>query len=46
MYSVICKLTGQILANNLTLDGVDKWVARNESKYESIRAVGMTIFCG
>jgi len=45
MYSVICKLTGKILAKNLTLDGVDTWVARNESKYGSIRAVGMTIFC-
>ncbi len=44
MYCVICKVTGQILAKNLTLDGVDSWVARNESKYSSIRAVGMTIF--
>jgi len=44
MYSVICKRTGQVLAKNLTLDGVDTWVARNESKYASIRAVGMTIF--
>jgi hypothetical protein len=44
MYSVICERTGQILAKKLTLDGVDKWVARNESKYGSIRAVGMTIF--
>ena len=44
MYSVICKETGKILARNLTLDGVDKWVARNESRYATIRAVGMTIF--
>jgi len=44
MYRVICKRTGQVLAKNLTLDGVDKWVARNESKYASIHAVGMTIF--
>jgi hypothetical protein len=44
MYRVICKRTGQVLAKNLTLDGVDKWVARNEAKYASIHAVGMTIF--
>ena len=45
MYSVICERTGQVLAKQLTLDGVDKWVSRNESKYGNIRAVGMTIFC-
>ncbi len=44
MYSVICKNTGQILAKNLTLDEVDRWVAKNEAKFESIRTVGMTIF--
>ena len=44
MYSVICKRTGQILAKNLTLDGVDSWIARNESKYAMILTVGMTIF--
>ena len=44
MYCVICKRTGKVLAKNLTLDGVDTWVARNESKYASIHAVGMTIF--
>ena len=44
MYRVVCKRTGQVLAKNLTLDGVDTWVARNESKYASIHAVGMTIF--
>ena len=44
MYSVVYKLTGQVLAKNLTLDGVDTWVARNESRYASIHVVGMTIF--
>lgn len=44
MYSVVCKQTGEILAKNLTLDGVDTWVARNESRYLSIRTVGMTVF--
>ena len=44
MYSVVCKRTGKVLAKNLTLDGVDTWVARNEAKYASIHAVGMTIF--
>ena len=44
MYRVVCKRTGQVLAKNLTLDGVGTWVARNESKYASIHAVGMTIF--
>ena len=44
MYSVVCKRTGQILAKNLTLDGVDSWVSRNEAKYASIHTVGMTIF--
>ncbi len=43
MYSVVYKPTGQILAQNLTLDGVDSWVARNESKYASLRFVGMTV---
>ena len=44
MYCVICKRIGKVLAKNLILDGVDTWVARNESKYASIHAVGMTIF--
>lgn len=44
MYSVICKRTGEVLAKNLTLDAVDTWVARNESKYAGIQTVGMTIF--
>ena len=44
MYSVIYKQTGQVLASNLTLDGVDTWVARNEATYSSIRVVGMTVF--
>ena len=29
---------------NLTLDEVDRWVAKNEAKFGSIRTVGMTIF--
>ena len=44
MYSVVCKMTGQVLAKNLTLDAVDTWVPKNESKYASIHTVGMTIF--
>lgn len=44
MYSVVCKNTGQVLARNLTLDEVDRWVAKNEAKFASIRTVGMTIF--
>ena len=44
MYSVVYKSTGQVLAKNLTLDGVDTWVARNEGKYVSLRFVGMTVF--
>jgi hypothetical protein len=44
MYSVVCQRTGQVLARNLTLDGVDTWVAKNESKYASMHTVGMTIF--
>jgi len=44
MYSVVYQRTGQVLATNLTLDGVDTWVSRNESKYASIHVVGMTIF--
>lgn len=44
MYSVVCKRTGKVLAKNLTLDAVDNWVARNESRYASIHTVGMTIF--
>jgi hypothetical protein len=44
MYSVVNKRTGQVLASNLTLDAVDTWIARNESKYAGIRVVGMTIF--
>ncbi|SDI36221.1 hypothetical protein [Propionivibrio dicarboxylicus] len=44
MYSVICKKTGEILAKNLTLDGVDTWISRNESRYMSVRTVGMTVF--
>ncbi len=44
MYSVVNKRTGQVLAANLTLDGVDTWIARNESKYAGIRVVGMTVF--
>ncbi|MDR1377946.1 MAG: hypothetical protein LBJ36_02710 [Synergistaceae bacterium] len=38
------KRTGQVLASNLTLDAVDTWIARNESKYAGIRVVGMTVF--
>ena len=45
MYSVIYERTGQVPAKQLTQDSVDKLVARNESKYEIIRAVGMAIFC-
>ena len=44
MYSVVCKQTGQILAKNLTLDGVDTWVAKHASQYASIQTVGMTVF--
>lgn len=44
MYSVVNKRTGQILASKLTLDAVDTWIARNESKYVGIRVVGMTVF--
>ena len=44
MYSVVFKQTGQVLAHHLTLDAVDTWVARNESKYASISFVGMTVF--
>lgn len=44
MYSVVCKKTGQVLAKNLTLDGVDTWVAKHESSYATIQTVGMTIF--
>ncbi len=44
MYSVVNKRTGQVLAANLTLDAVDTWIARNESKYAGIRVVGMTVF--
>ena len=44
MYSVVCKQTGQVLAKNLTLDGVDTWISRNESRYASIHTVGMTVF--
>ena len=43
MYSVVSKHTGQILAKNLSLEGVDLWMTENESKYDSIRVVGMTI---
>jgi hypothetical protein len=44
MYSVVNKRTGQVLASHLTLDAVDTWIARNESKYAGIRVVGMTVF--
>ena len=44
MYSVVNKRTGEVLASHLTLDAVDTWIARNESKYAGIRVVGMTIF--
>ena len=44
MYSVVCKKTGEVLAKNLTLDGVDTWVSKHESNYASIKTVGMTIF--
>ena len=44
MYSVVCKKTGEILAKNLTLDGVDTWISRSESRYTSVRTVGMTVF--
>jgi hypothetical protein len=44
MYTVIHQRTGQVLAKNLTLDAVDHWVSRNESKYPKIHTVGMTIF--
>jgi hypothetical protein len=44
MYSVVNKRTGQVLASHLTLDAVDTWIARNESKYTGIRVVGMTVF--
>jgi hypothetical protein len=44
MYTVVYQRTGQVLAKNLTLDGVDNWVSRNEAKYPKIHTVGMTIF--
>ncbi|GHU37383.1 hypothetical protein AGMMS50256_35250 [Betaproteobacteria bacterium] len=44
MYSVVNKRTGQVLASRLTLDAVDTWISRNESKYAGIRVVGMTVF--
>ena len=44
MYTVVFKPTGQVLADNLTLEGVDAWVTKNESKYRSMQTVGMTIF--
>lgn len=44
MYTVMFKRTGQVLATNLTLEGVDAWVARNESRYTNMQTVGMTIF--
>ncbi len=43
MYSVVSKQTGQVLAKNLSLEGVDLWMTKNESRFESIRVVGMTI---
>lgn len=44
MYTVVSKQTGEVLAKNLTLDAVDAWVARNESRYTTVKTVGMTIF--
>jgi hypothetical protein len=44
MYSVVNKRTGQVLASHLTLEAVDTWIAKNESKYAGIRVVGMTVF--
>ena len=31
MYTVVFKPTGQVLAENLTLEGVDAWVTKNEA---------------
>ncbi len=44
MYTVVYQRTGQVLAKNLTLDAVDNWISRNESKYPKFHTVGMTIF--
>lgn len=44
MYTVVFKPTGQVLAANLTLEGVDAWVTKNESRYSNMQTVGMTIF--
>jgi hypothetical protein len=44
MYTVVFKRTGQVLATNLTLEGVDAWVTKNEAKYTNMLTVGMTIF--
>lgn len=46
MFSVVCERTGRVLAKDLTMDAVDKWVDRNEAKYASIRTAGTTIFVG
>jgi len=44
MYTVVFKPTGQVLAANLTLEGVDAWVTKNEARYTNMQTVGMTIF--
>ena len=44
MYTVVFKPTGQVLAENLTLEGVDAWKTKNEARYSTMQTVGMTIF--
>ena len=44
MYTVVFIATGQVLADNLTLEGVDAWVPKNEARYSTMQTVGMTIF--
>ena len=44
MYTVVFKPTGQVLAANLTLEGVGAWGTKNEARYSTMQTVGMTIF--
>lgn len=43
MYRIVYQHTGEIIASDLTLSGVESWLTRNEFKYQSFRFVGLTV---
>lgn len=43
MYRIVLE-SGEVLASQLTLAGVDDWWGRYEKRYFSLRNVGMTLY--